>query len=173
MKNILKIFFCLVLSVLVFSPFTTATYEPRDCQEEEEQPTPTPEPTPTPLPPKEPDSFSPAQAGPAPKCSDPEPAVMPWNCNLYRYPTRAELFWVPGDGAIVDVLYKENHVAGWAHSLYGISNTGRATINNLVPRESYTFTVVSRNSCSGGKPVSCVIVDDPAGFFRTSYWLTW
>lgn len=70
----------------------------------------------------------------------------------------------------MDVLYKENHVSGWTHALPELKNTGRATINGLVAGEAYTFTIKGRNACSGGKQVSCVIVDDPIGFFRTTYW---
>ena len=114
--------------------------------------------------------LSDALAGPAFQCSDPTPAVKPWNCNLYRYPDHADLFWVPGDGALVDVKFRENHISEWVHSLPGLPNTGRATADHLVPGEAYTFTIVGRNACSSGKAVSCVIVDDPSGFFQTSYW---
>lgn len=129
-----------------------------------------PIPEPTPLPTSTPQPLSQPQPGPAPKCSDPSPVVKPWNCNLYRYPTRVELFWVPGDAALVDVLFKENSPPVWVHSLPGIRNIGRATVSNLIPGESYTFTIKGRNACSGGDNVSCIIVDDPKGFFRTTYW---
>jgi len=154
----------------------TVTTKDESCVPElpacQEDPTPTPI-QPTPEPTSVPQPLSEAQAGPAPSCSDPEPVVQPWNCNLYRHGTSADLFWVPGDSAIVDVLYRENWVTDFVHSKPEIPNIGRATIENLVKGVPYTFAVLGRNKCSGGKTVSCVIIDDPLGFFRTTSYYAW
>jgi len=150
------------------SPTPTPTVEPSVTPE------PTPEVTPTPE--RLPDQpLSQAGAGPAPSCSDPKPAVLPWNFHVIRKGDTAELYWIPGDANTADILYRENHVADWVHSLTIRPNIGRATVRDLVPSESYTFALRERNACSDGTIITPVVVDPPAlnRLFPTTYWLVW
>jgi len=147
--------------------------EYRSC--EVELPACEPEVTPTPIPePKLPEQpLTPAGAGPAPSCSDPKPAVLPWNFHVIRKGDTAELYWIPGDANTADILYRENHVSNWVHSLTIHPNIGRAVVRDLAPSESYTFALRERNACSDGTIITPVVVDPPAfgKLFPTNYWL--
>ena len=153
-------------------PTVTPTNTPTPTPFEEcvrcEEPTPTPEPTSAPQPLTEPGP------GSAPSCSDPRPAVLPVKFHIVRNGSTAEAYWQPGDANTADILYRENHVKDWVHSLT-LVNTGRATINHLVPSESYTFALRERNACSDGTIITPVVVDPPAygRLFQTTYWLVW
>lgn len=151
----------------------TPTPEPR-CEVDCITPTPTPEVTPTP----EPDRGfpQPQNGGEEPKtpmCSEPSPAVQPWNFLVERAGDSATLRWIPGDSSIVDVFYKIVDAKDWQYSWTG-ENRGVVVIDHLNPSLGYTFVLRGRNACSDGSFISPVVVDGPQSqIFKTTYWLVW
>jgi hypothetical protein len=106
-------------------------------------------------------------------CSDPAPAVQPWNFLVVRNGVSADLRWIPGDGSVIDVFYKQVDAKDWQYSWTG-ENNGHAVINDLDASKGYTFTIRGRNPCSDGTFISPVVVDGPSSkTFLTSYYLIW
>jgi len=150
------------------------------------QPTITPEPSITPVPTREPEVTptpepdrgfpQPQNGGEEPKvpmCSEPSPAVQPWNFLVERAGDSATLRWIPGDSSLIDVFYKEVDAKDWQFSWTG-TNTGHVIIDHLNPKLGYTFALRGRNPCSDGSFISPVVVDgSQSRTFKTTYWMVW